>query len=472
MVDPKGFGLDPAARWVAKEHLDEIGGFNPEMAHLAIEEGIRAHAKKHPRVRVTVFVHGGLNSFQSSLDTYRSVLAELQNPQSPTYDPAIFPIFIVWKSGLKSSYGEHLWSIRQGESHPVLAPVTSPLVFCADLLGGLVRAPVIWIRQGYNDWRTTELVKGEQWAEHNLVEDHLLANAPHTARVNADKMLRDRRSRPERAWYLFSYVVTLPVKLFASPMIDGFGSKAWDNMLRRTNTMFYQPVETDIFLELKKQRGRPEAQQKAVEAWFGNFQPGATLRFARHLRDWSRDASLQADIELYGHSMGAIVLNHLLREVPDIRVKRIAYLAPACSISDWQKSVLPYLNSRDGAGAEFYSLALHRMREASERNPGKYADLAPRGSLLNWIDNYFSHPTNIEERTLGSWDNVARIVPQIPTQLRERVHLLSFDAVNTDHPDYRTLQPQKHGDLDDWPFWSLAMLWPTSHDQIPRRFKD
>ena len=67
--------------------------------------------------------------------------------------------------------------------------------------------------------------------------------------------------------------------------------------------------------------------------------------FARQLSFWSTNRIFAKDLkwQFVGHSMGTMVLNELFRVAPDIRAERITYMAAACSIRDFQESLVPYL---------------------------------------------------------------------------------------------------------------------------------
>jgi hypothetical protein len=168
--------------------------------------------------------------------------------------------------------------------------------------------------------------------------------------------------------------------------------------------------------------------------------------------------------------MGTIVLNNMLESSPDIHASRIVYMAAACSMRDWERSIWPYM-AGSGKDAKFYSLSINRLREESERNPviGRWnSDLAPRGSLLNWIDGFLENPKTSEDRTLGSWVNLTQIVPQIPKNLMDRMYFHCFDAVTTDNASPPP-QPQSHSEIASWDFWQDDYLFPKSNADVPPR---
>src|SRR5579871_3632599 len=95
------------------------------------------------RKRILIFAHGGLNTYNVSLARVTEV--------TPKIGTNFYPLFINWDSGLKSSYLEHLFWVRQGEVHKVWGPLTSPFYLLADLGRAVTRAPVVWYYQWTSD---------------------------------------------------------------------------------------------------------------------------------------------------------------------------------------------------------------------------------------------------------------------------------------------------------------------------------
>ncbi len=76
--------------------------------------------------QILIFVHGGLNTYNQSLTRANEITPKISAAH-------YYPLFVNWDSGLKSSYLEHLFLVRQGEVEPVWGPVTFPLYFVADV---------------------------------------------------------------------------------------------------------------------------------------------------------------------------------------------------------------------------------------------------------------------------------------------------------------------------------------------------
>jgi pimeloyl-ACP methyl ester carboxylesterase len=156
---------------------------------------------------------------------------------------------------------------------------------------------------------------------------------------------------------------------------------------------------------------------------------------------------------LAGHSMGAIVVNRILREYPDLPVVRVQYLAAAASLADVESSVVPVLRRRPDA--TFEHATLHPYAEAGElQNPrpvGYLADVfVPRGSLLEWIDNYFENSRSPFDRRAGKWRNVALGLHVFPDSVRARVTVKAFGVGDPlDRGTRFAREPAKHGSFGD-----------------------
>jgi hypothetical protein len=122
--------------------------------------------------------------------------------------------------------------------------------------------------------------------------------------------------------------------------------------------------------------------------------------------------------------------------------------------------VIPYLESHPDA--RFFNLTLHpraEVRETWSAGIGSLGlDPAPRGSLLVWIDNYFSDPTSFADRTIGRWDNLIPATHVFPRDVRARVFIKAFGVTRWGGSDPDN--PQTHGDLTKGKFWDEAFWQP------------
>lgn len=117
------------------------------------------------------------------------------------------------------------------------------------------------------------------------------------------------------------------------------------------------------------------------------------------------------EVTLVGHGMGAIVLNQVIRDFGDrLPILNIVYLAAACSIRDYQKTVWPYLSAHPKAA--FYNLIISDADDRQEIALPGYQNIAPRGSVLMWLDNSMLSSQSPRECTVGH--EVKMLRPQSP----------------------------------------------------------
>jgi pimeloyl-ACP methyl ester carboxylesterase len=390
-----------------------------------------------------IFVHGGLVSFSDSTER-TNLLVQRYDGDARTKLDDYYPIMINWNSGLADSYFEHLLYIRQGEKWQgalwgTLGVLTSPLYFAADLGRSLVRAPI--------DILYT--------VAHNIGAIPSIRNRSSTPAVNSDilyKRILERRLGPVsrgaartfswRTLYRAAYnVFTFPIQAVLAPLIDGLGTPAWENMERRTKNIDNRPEEFDISKDAahadEALRGLPVA---------------VMTEFAHQLEAFTR-AHPNVQITLVAHSMGTFIVNDMLRRTPDVNYSNIVYMAGADSSRDTRDSVVPYLEAHPQS--QFFVLTLHPQAEVEEF---EYFGFAPRGSLLVWIDDFFSSPLTDFDRTVGRWEDLIPVYGEIPDQVRLRVHIKAFD---------QTSRIQKHGDFGSACFWQTEFWQPGSNNDDP-----
>lgn len=382
---------------------------------------------KDGRRQLLLFVHGGLNTRKSALKRAVELTAPILD------DGPYYPIFVNWRSSLVSSYADHLLWIRQGKARPVLGLLSSPVILGIDLVRAVARAPLVWGGQLINAVSTMPVVHSPD----SLMErqGRLVANyyasipspdSPDHPGAIAVETGEDQRCWPEMLAAGTSYLALLPLRLVSAPFIDAFGSSSWDTMLRRTRLLFHAEEEF---------RGGSPAQAT-----------GGLYLFLKELQEALAASEEEWEITLVGHSMGTIVLNEAVRLFPDLPYRRIVYMAAACSIRDFESSILPLLERNPCV--EFYSLSLQRVAEERERWDLfgiPHFDPAIRGSLLSWIDAFLAKPLTPIDRTLGKYKNFVYADHIIPPDVRGRVHLREFNL----GPHLPGIEPQKHGDFDE-----------------------
>jgi pimeloyl-ACP methyl ester carboxylesterase len=395
-------------------------------------------AEKSARRRLLVFVHGGLNTQKQSVERVVELTGRIS-------DAGYHPLFVNWRSSLISSYFEHAFFIRQGEQSTTFSPLTAPFVIAADIGRSVARAPLVWgaqLQGGVQSWPWMKLPHGLDAREAQLkgkkADPSAIEGSPAMAIDLATG--RDERSWADKALAGISWALLEPVRLLiAAPLTDGFGTPAWDNMLRRTQLLFHTADEYE---------GARDDRAKT----------GGDLAFlVRRLQQALQEEPDDWEVVLVGHSMGAIVLNELLREFPNFTADTIVYMAAACSVRDFKQSVIPYLQRHPKT--QFYNLSLHHKAEERERWDLRvpYVDPAMRGSLLTWIDDFFSNPLTPMDKTLGQYVNFLR-TEQIysPPSLRSRIHQKVFSVGG----DFSDTEPQQHGDFSRFQFWNAGFYRP------------
>jgi hypothetical protein len=431
----------------------------------AVLEHMTRYLEQSPDRRVVIFIHGGLNEPDTSLQRAAQLYRTMRD------EDGCYPLFINWNSGLLSSYLEQASSIRQGAKYEddrarPWGVMASPLFVLADVGRAVFRTPIVWSQQvitehDVTDWwessaqqrQSSQFGKGARLYEvgrRSEMLQQLQRDAPEDSiRISLG---RDRMSRNEWSRRGAAYMMTVPAKYSISPMLD-LVQPAWENMYRRTQMVWIGPpihvtAKTSQQALLEDVQGRGHgALQQFMSAFIHS--PAVTA----HRR-----------IDLVGHSMGCIVLNELIRRFPQADYSNVVYMGAACSIQEFQRCVIPYLE--DHPQTQFYNLCLHPMADDMETHA---LDLPPRGSLLVWIDNFLADPQTPMEWTLGRWENVV-LASGIFYPVRKQVSVKSFDLLPRDAP--RAGNPQEHGDFTlqrfwDPDFWRVQPAFTPSDAALP-----
>jgi len=400
--------------------------------------------------RLLIFVHGGLNTQTGSIKRVKELTPKIEAAD-------YYPLFVNWRASWAFNYFEHLLYIRQGEEWKwYFGYPTSLVVLAYDIGRAVLRAPLVW---GYQVYAGFQVERGaplpyELAQREEILKAEQEAHPEHAIHIASGE---DKRSDGEVVYSWVSGIFLSPFRFISSPLIDSFGTSAWDNMLRQTQLLLHPMTE---YVD-----GHPNKRQGDLAAVMERIRD--ELKKLKQGKD-------QWEIVLVGHSMGTIVINELLRAFPDLPVDKIVYMAAACSVRDVEQSVLPYL--RQNTTTKFYNLSLYHMAEEGEIH---YLDLVMRGSLLSWIDDFFANPMTPRDKTYGQYANFLRteqICPanlnepnpefeQIcPPQLRVRIYQKEFSYGKS----VSDTDPQKHGDFDRCPFWDERFYSPEPSAKDPK----
>lgn len=313
----------------------------------AILDGIDEHAlaaqKRGEPARLLIFAHGGLNGYADDFARMRSLMIG-SGGDGLLPKTSYYPIFINWNSALGDSLMDDLFFVRFGRRRPWLALPTAPFALAARLAESVFNAPSsLWA----NTWNFDELDPGvTDWAE---------------------------------------AIGKWPVTVVMTPILKAFGTSAWQIMKRRADLLVASRLD-----------GNPAGAEEGAGYTLVEALCDRTACDGKTAGQWQTKSGERVDLEitLVGHSMGALVVNRLLRE--ELPVKRVVYMAPAASIDAVEGSFAPRVRGR--RGTEFWVFALSRKDEARERDP---SGLLPRGSLLVWIDHFFEPIATLGDNRSG-----------------------------------------------------------------------
>ncbi|MEE8105386.1 MAG: hypothetical protein V3T86_07620 [Planctomycetota bacterium] len=394
---------------------------------------------------VVVFAHGGLN-------TRKGALRRALELRPRMLADGKYPIFLNWHSSLISSYLASLFYVWQGRNNRyttglqklVRRWILSWCVLAADFGRGLLRLPVVFFAQigtsmgFFVDEPSKDAGKARKWFNQFFDNESMRAWEALARLKKGENMPRpgkDRRTSWEKFRRLFSYFLTLLIKVPSAVFIDGFGHSAWEVMLRRTKTAFRQDPGSAL------KCGRTD---------------GGMAVFFKHLEEPSHELP----ITCIGHSMGTILLNQMLRGWPHLRLKNVVYMAAACTVRDAQGAMVSFLHDEHNKDCKtiFHNLVLHRKAEAGDWWGFRWFDPPIRGSLLVWIDNFLSNPHTPFDRTAGRFDNLLLTWNDIHELAAEKIRFRCFDAGD---PARKDGQPQKHGDFTKRVFWNEEFWKPN-----------
>jgi pimeloyl-ACP methyl ester carboxylesterase len=441
--------------WEYKVELKSFGSSPQEQAQ-AYEDYLEAlvvNIRKTNHTELMVFIHGGMNFVSGSVK--RAV--ELVGDDSRYISSKGYPIFICWDSP-PTGYGEQTLWVRAGKTEKygrsvgrhLYAWASLPLHLLADAGRAVTRLPAGIFEFGYNDFYSIDPRSFTEFKRMKEETGYLRGETEHKNRsiLPSDKKVRVSAVQPVKKTsknYLqdIRTVLLFPLRSLALPVVDAIGVGAWNNMLRHTDTMF--------------DRTRPESRGRQshtpVEDAVEQRETGAIAIFFSTLREKLRDPA-GYKVTLVGHSMGAIVANRIIVSYPEFTYTNIVYLAAACSVREFQNCVIPYLSEHPAS--RFYGLSLHPRRESGEIaiSPRSFGlDIAPRGSLLVWIDNIFGNPPSEDQRRFGIFQTAVLASHNIPPNVRKQVTLKCFPFGDDEAKDGIIGSPQHHGDFSRSPYW-------------------
>lgn len=422
--------------------------------------------------RILIFAHGGLTTQDADIQRAQWQIPAIKRA-------GFYPVFIDWNAEFPSSYFEHLAYVRQGEkSKTVDHFLTAPLYLLGDLGCGIARAPSIWTQlSGVDaplaDARLKAMAEHQphwlvDWTTLNVGKQYLqladwysdgAAPLPKDGEVPPISISMGAEMRTPQCWFWdgAEFLGTDPLKYLCVPLLAALGTPAWENMSRRTATLFEDPTEYNVLQQTHMN----------IDQLLQTGPPGHFEVFLReletHIADLDKaEPGRAVHVTLVGHSMGTMVLNKALHRHPNLPVDNIVYMAAACSVRDCVANVVPFLV--DHPQTQFYDLCLHPTCEIADV---ELFDLPPRGSLLVWIDEFLNAPQTMADRTFGRWQNVIPHVYLFPQSIWAQFHIKAFDM--TPHGETwldGKPEPQRHGDFSEMPYWDQS-FWMPEPPQSP-----
>ncbi len=508
-VGRDGHALEPAVGKGAE-------AFRSDSAYRAyvagIIDAIRADSvRRGGKHRILVRIHGGLNTLNSSLEASLAMSDSIKADTIAGY----YPIFINWQSGLLSSLSEHLFNTRRGQYYPALSAAGLPLTpfyLASDLGQGLARFPLTGVRQLHN--YLTQTFDNNQGPAPDTTISLVAMQADTTKKISPVDITKKRerlsavtqsasasRTSPipvstagatdiqfsrfpyhrstlealghigAAALYMippnvyiygyrsgiqgrtatFAFSPTwarvlgwIPLKPLATYVVDALGEPAWDMMHRRALGMFQDPNSFGH-------------QQNAPAGYVPPTGAVTTLLDALDTLI-HRDTATHYELTIVGHSMGAIVATEVTRRYDSLPIDNLVFMAAAASLREFEVGVMPYMEHHPKT--QFYNLTLHPFNDLRESHD---VAIPPYGSLLEWVDAFYSHPESDFDRMIGKYTNVMQASFMFPTEIRGRVHIKAFGYNDGKGCGPGHTLPVQHGDFNALPvpFWRPAFWQPN-----------
>lgn len=444
-------------------YFDECSGITVSTAVSVTEilDEIAIQKQKRPKLKLLVFIHGGLNNPEGDKGSIRSFVADLQKMKETCIPDAnkncanYYPLFVIWPSELFDTYGDSIANYYQGEWDGKIPTISMPFRLGVDFAEILVRAPQsffhqmkLWIdSRSLADHQTSKfLSQGNTHDICNKISGFYCVNDGDSSNFEINQFLDNYGE------------ILFPLKLLTIPSVDPIGRRAWQSMVARSHFGFQTPCGMKI----------------GFMPSYNSCQYGALKKF---FDEFKKKGLEEMSIRLIGHSMGTILASEIIRENPDLDYEEIIFMAAAATIRQYKNDVEPVLkrsynkhyswkllhqewekqnnniekikesvskiqqsfeslnikkqsenikiaSNRVSATQpivenaikenidiepsepkliKFYNLSLHPFAEASEIN---VIAAAPDGSLLEWIDYNFTDPSDISDRTFGKWANL------------------------------------------------------------------
>src|SRR6266496_5835818 len=268
--------------------------------------------RRRPK-EIVIYIHGGLNNIDGAIAKSALLTDTFEEQHTSQYF-----IGICWNSNLMPTYGQHLFGVREGLHQGPKAIATSPAMLIADVGSAAARLPM---NLASFIWQDAYTVNPRGFTRRKLADrryKQIRKSAKHT---KPERLIvgdaSDERSLALRVGSDFGrWVVTYPVKLPSTLILDLFGVQSWKNTLRRTRTMFERESEFIPMLEYNEAESlnkylpppRPDT-VTFLDKLNYTGRKGAMWHFGNDLTNGMAvpGPGERSTITIIGHSMGAIV---------------------------------------------------------------------------------------------------------------------------------------------------------------------
>jgi len=377
---------------------------------------IRASGRK----KILIYVFGGMNFVDDTVINSEELYKTIWNHSD------YYPVFINWESSLLEAYMDHLFYIRRGVRSYSFGPTLFPFYLTSDISRAVMRLPVNLAFQSYgvfySDYENQQL-DAESMTLMNKMKMRWYAG-------------KDNMPLGEQALARTSYCFGFPVRIITTPLLDVGGKSGWDVMRHRVRNAFERsaPYEIGDGEDLKMAWSPPD---------------GALSLFMNRIQELQLHNS-SYEITVIGHSMGPLIINEMVSRYDSVSFKNIVYMASASSSRETAQVLRPYLSRHPES--TFYNLCLHPSIDSDDM---MIYGVTPRGSVLEWIDLYFSDPVSRDDHTVGQWNKAMECLPRRLGPVQSQVINKAF-GVRDPVTNTRALNlPEQHTDfsLPEIRFW-------------------
>jgi hypothetical protein len=269
-------------------------------------------------------------------------------------------------------------------------------------------------------------------------------------------------------------LLRVPLAPLSVIAMDAIGKPSYENMRRRTETMFHDADEFALSSK-RQQAGNRYAKPTgalpqfidSLNALVQNSMPfrlhaadSLTLCWSKVSRDTTLVATSPYHVTLIAHSMGAIIAGDILRSCPGFAIGNVVFMAAAQTVREFDHDVLPYLGAHPDT--RFYNLTLHPRADRLEATPAMRFFL--HGSLLAWLDGSLNDPDTDGDRVIGRYETAMAALHLIPDSIRGRVYLKGFGYGGDQREFYAGGRPYQHAHFGEARvhFWRCDFWTPAT----------